>query len=522
MDSETMNSSKKLRKGRGILRIVLGWLLILINLLIWLGAWLTARVPRNLIDLEDRLYLLFLSSLLLFGLFLIFGGVKARLKQGRVLNLLRALQLVCLGALLPGIGMMALHESGTIDVEAVKDSVVMIRTYDQDGMEIGQGSGFCSFGEDLIVTNFHVVDGAWRIEVLADDGRSVDAAEILIFDKEGDLALLSGDFNLSPLKRGSSWSLGPEERLTTIGSPEGAFNTVDGEAKVADLYWDSLVFEGAAAPGASGGAVFDRHGEAVGVLTAIIDEEKQINQAAAIEGVEGLYQAYRAQEYQLLTAGDERIQSMTPDIFDEAGGGELEIVIDYGDGPWRTDSMETFYILTGNQSIFARILQPGSPTLLRYPDLGAISAFYEGLTVEEQKLAADFYRQLRSYDAWYFSEENEYKALIENLRKDDPKLWDEHQLILDGRILTRVEYAVFLAAIDSATDWKSFDNAVESMPVGAEKGNILRLLFSDMPVSALSKSERSAMTALIEGSSYDPDPTRDAAVRAALLARLGL
>ena len=84
MDSETMNSSKKLRKGRGILRIVLGWLLILINLLIWLGAWLTARVPRNLIDLEDRLYLLFLSSLLLFGLFLIFGGVKARLKQGRV------------------------------------------------------------------------------------------------------------------------------------------------------------------------------------------------------------------------------------------------------------------------------------------------------------------------------------------------------------------------------------------------------------------------------------------------------
>ena len=184
--------------------------------------------------------------------------------------------------------------------------------------------------------------------------------------------------------------------------------------------------------------------------------------------------------------------------------------------------METFYILTGNQSIFARILQPDSPTLLRYPDLGAISAFYEGLTVEEQKLAADFYRQLRSYDAWYFSEENEYKALIENLRKDDPQLWDEHQLILDGRILTRVEYAVFLAAIDSATDWKGFDSAVESMPVGEEKGNILRLLFSDMPVSALSKSERSAMTALIQGSSYDPDPARDAAVRDVLLATLGL
>ena len=527
MEQRTMDSNPKIHQGRGVVRLLLGWLLILVNLLVYLGAWLTARLPRNLMDSPDRLFLLFLSSLLLAGLFLIFGGIKSRLKQkiGRSpigVNLLRVLQLVCLAALGSGIGMMALHESRTIDVETVKDSVVMIRTYDRDGMEIGQGSGFCSFGEDLIVTNFHVVDGAWRVEVLTDDGRSVDAAEILIFDKEGDLALLAGDFNLAPLERGSSWSLGPEERLTTIGSPDGAFNTVDPEAKVATLYWDSLVFKGTAAPGASGGAVFDRHGEAVGIITAIIDEDRQINQAAGIEEAEGLYQAFREQEYQLLTAGDGRIQEMTPDIFDAAGGSELETAGLEGGGPWRTDTMETFYVLTGNQSIFERILRTGSPTLLRYPDLGAISAFYESLGDERRKLAADFYRQLRSYDAWYFSPDNEYKALIDNLRQEDPKAWDEHQLILDGRILTRVEYAVFLAAIDGIVAWDSFDRTVESLPVSPEKRNILRLLFSDLPVSQLSRSERSAMTALIQGTVYDSDPERDAAVREELLGRLGL
>lgn len=112
------------------------------------------------------------------------------------------------------------------DIETIKDSVVMLRIYDKEGHELGTGSGFCAYKSNYIVTNFHVIEGAYKIEIVTDDNKTYKADKIEIFNKNEDLAIISGNFELSPLKIGNSISLKAGQKITAIGSPMGQLNTV--------------------------------------------------------------------------------------------------------------------------------------------------------------------------------------------------------------------------------------------------------------------------------------------------------
>jgi S1-C subfamily serine protease len=49
-------------------------------------------------------------------------------------------------------------------------SIVVVRTYDEGGRPVALGSGFYVDDGRKIVTNFHVVDGATKVEVVSADG----------------------------------------------------------------------------------------------------------------------------------------------------------------------------------------------------------------------------------------------------------------------------------------------------------------------------------------------------------------
>ena len=76
-----------------------------------------------------------------------------------------------------------------VDVEEIRKSVVMIKVYNEEDEQIAIGSGFCVFDEDIIATNFHVIEGAYKINIVTEEQKEIAVDEILIYDNWNDLAL---------------------------------------------------------------------------------------------------------------------------------------------------------------------------------------------------------------------------------------------------------------------------------------------------------------------------------------------
>jgi serine protease Do len=140
----------------------------------------------------------------------------------------------------------------------------------------GQGSGFLISADGYAVTNNHVVDGADKVEVKMEDGKTY-LAKVIGTDARTDLALikLSGrtDFPFAKLSdakpRIGDWVL-------AVGNPFGLGGTVTAgivSASGRDIgngpYDDFIQIDAPVNKGNSGGPAFNTDGEVMGVNTAI-------------------------------------------------------------------------------------------------------------------------------------------------------------------------------------------------------------------------------------------------------------
>ena len=142
------------------------------------------------------------------------------------------------------------------------------------------GSGVIISEDGYIVTNNHVVDGASKLRVKLNDGRSFDA-KLIGKDSATDLALLKVEAKELPtLAFGSSDALRLGEWVLAIGSPFDLQSTITAgivSAKARqlgaipnDFRIESFIQTDAAVnPGNSGGALVNTHGELVGINTLI-------------------------------------------------------------------------------------------------------------------------------------------------------------------------------------------------------------------------------------------------------------
>src|ERR1044072_3409449 len=74
-------------------------------------------------------------------------------------------------------------------VRRIKPSAVAIETFDARGEKLSRGSGFF-IEADRIVTNRHVLVGAYRAEIHSSTGAVFPVRGVLAVDAEGDIALL--------------------------------------------------------------------------------------------------------------------------------------------------------------------------------------------------------------------------------------------------------------------------------------------------------------------------------------------
>ncbi|MFC5069192.1 Do family serine endopeptidase [Flaviflagellibacter deserti] len=142
----------------------------------------------------------------------------------------------------------------------------------------GEGSGFVIDPAGTIVTNFHVVDGADRVEVTFNDGSKLPA-EVVGKDKETDVAVLKvkPSAPLEAAKFGNPDRLRVGEWVLAMGNPFGiGLSATSGivSGRNRDMrtgrYDNFIQTDASINKGNSGGPLFNLDGEVVGMNTAIL------------------------------------------------------------------------------------------------------------------------------------------------------------------------------------------------------------------------------------------------------------
>lgn len=178
-------------------------------------------------------------------------------------------------------------------IKLVKPSVVEITTFDSSDEPSSLGSGF--FTEPRhVVTNWHVVEESYRVEIKTATGDVYPVKGILASDKDVDLVLLEVDM---PRGKGPVLKISPKpvdegENIVVIGNPLGLEGTVsDGIVSgIRDLPRLGRLIQVTApvSHGSSGGPVVNLNGEVVGVARAALSEGQNLNFAVPADQIAAL------------------------------------------------------------------------------------------------------------------------------------------------------------------------------------------------------------------------------------------
>jgi S1-C subfamily serine protease len=155
-------------------------------------------------------------------------------------------------------------------------------------VERGIGTGVVIIDNGTILTNLHVVNGAKKIRVTFFDGSESEAL-VLSTQPENDLAVLRAKTipdDLEAATMRSTNDLAPGDHVLAVGFPFGIgpsasagvvsglkrqFRSPEGQHTLTNL----IQFDAAANPGNSGGPLVTMDGEVVGIVTAILNPNRQ-------------------------------------------------------------------------------------------------------------------------------------------------------------------------------------------------------------------------------------------------------
>jgi 2-alkenal reductase len=187
-------------------------------------------------------------------------------------------------------GDLASFEKATIAIfNAAAPSVVYIFTenavtgfFGTRQIRQGNGSGFLWDAHGHVVTNYHVVEGAQRVQVRLDSGEAIDATYVG-GSPDHDLAVIrlrNKPARIQPIPVGGAKNLQVGQAVFAIGNPYGLTRTLTtGVISALDRRLPTatgrevlgvIQTDAAINPGNSGGPLLDSAGRLIGVNTAII------------------------------------------------------------------------------------------------------------------------------------------------------------------------------------------------------------------------------------------------------------
>ena len=169
------------------------------------------------------------------------------------------------------------------------------------GLGVSAGTGIIVTGDGYVLTNFHVIDEASRVQVmlLTGGGASYDA-KVIGVDEKFDIAVLKIDGEgLTPAQLGDSDALAVGDPVYAEGNPMGYLQGTMTEGIVSALGRDDEVdgngmgmiqTSAALNPGNSGGALLNEQGQVVGITSATItglvsEDGESVEDYAVIENL---------------------------------------------------------------------------------------------------------------------------------------------------------------------------------------------------------------------------------------------
>src|SRR3989304_3852203 len=181
--------------------------------------------------------------------------------------------------------------TGFADIYAnVRDSVVLVQGSTSEGGVQGSGFVYAFSGRNVVITNYHVVQGTSSLSVTFSDGNGYSAT-VLGTDVYADLAVLSvtnaSASEFKPVEIVSSSPLRVGEPVIAIGNPYGLVGSLTtgivsalgrtlteedyaGGYSIANVIQTSTPIN----PGNSGGPLLNAVGKVVGITTAIVSESQ--------------------------------------------------------------------------------------------------------------------------------------------------------------------------------------------------------------------------------------------------------
>ena len=162
------------------------------------------------------------------------------------------------------------------------------------GQGTALGSGFVVDAQGRVLTNYHVVDGASKIEVTLQDEKSYDAT-LVGSDPSSDLAVLKIDApasELRPLPLGDSSKVGVGSPVVAIGNPLGLSGS-ETQGIVSALERDiqapngftitgAMQTDAAITNGSSGGPLIDANGRVIGINSQVAANQTGTAQAEGV------------------------------------------------------------------------------------------------------------------------------------------------------------------------------------------------------------------------------------------------
>ena len=169
--------------------------------------------------------------------------------------------------------------------EQVKDSVVVIRSFDVKGKKESMGSGVL-LPNGNIATNCHVVEDGVRFE--AGSRNQFVPATVIAGDTDKDICLLQAPaIKGKPARLGRAATLKVGEAVYAVGAPQGLELSLS-DGIVSQLRGGNPPFiqtTAAISQGSSGGGLFDQNAKLVGFTTLYIEGGQSLNFAMPVEWV---------------------------------------------------------------------------------------------------------------------------------------------------------------------------------------------------------------------------------------------
>lgn len=170
------------------------------------------------------------------------------------------------------------------------ESVGEVTVYDKQGYELGLGSCFVYEEDGVLITNYHVIEGAYSADVtFGDDIYEVE--EVLAYDKDIDIAVLKiSESGMQPVVLcDEEHSVG--ETVYAFGSSRGLTATFSDGMITANREVDGVLYVQHDVPisgGNSGGPLINVYGEVIGINTWTVVDAQNLNFAIHLSELNNL------------------------------------------------------------------------------------------------------------------------------------------------------------------------------------------------------------------------------------------